>query len=310
MRQGRRRSGKIMHGWLAIHKEPGLTSTRVVERVRHITQAAKAGHGGTLDPFSEGVLPIALGEATKTLSLVLEGEKAYRCWIRFGAESDTGDPTGVITPGTQPLPDQETVKKALLTFLGEQEQVPPIYSAIHVNGERAYEIARRGETVILEPRHVVFHRIELIDYTDGLATVDVRCSKGTYMRSLAKDLGRHLGCLAYLERLLRTQSLGFILQECVTLDKLAQAVEEGQLAKLLLPVDRALDDIPALRLRLEAWSRIMQGQAAWIDADGVEPGTVRLLSQEGQFGALAMLGQGQDASGRRICTPKRLFHVA
>ncbi|MEO5334021.1 MAG: tRNA pseudouridine(55) synthase TruB [Magnetococcus sp. YQC-5] len=310
MRHGRRRSEVIINGWLAIHKEPGLTSTRVVEHVKRITRAAKAGHGGTLDPFSEGVLPVAMGEATKTLSLVLDGDKAYRCWIRLGAESDTGDPTGVITPGEAPLPDRTTVETTLSGYLGPQEQVPPIYSAIHVDGERAYERARRGETVIMPARSVTFYQMELVDYVDGVLVVDVRCSKGTYMRSLARDLGRDLGCLAYLERLLRTRSLGFALEECITLDKLAQIVQDTGLSSVLLPVDRALDDIPALRLRLEAWSQIMNGQAAWIDADGVESGMVRLLSQEGQFGAIGHLGSGQDASGRRICTPKRLFHVA
>ncbi|MBF0125713.1 MAG: tRNA pseudouridine(55) synthase TruB [Magnetococcales bacterium] len=311
MRQGQRRRGAtVIHGWLAIHKEAGLTSTRVVEQVRHITKAAKAGHGGTLDPFSEGVLPVAMGEATKTLSLVLEGDKAYRCWIRFGAESDTGDPTGILTPGTAPLPDRERLQTVLSAYLGERDQVPPIYSAIHVDGERAYERARRGEIVILEPRRVVFHQLELLEYHDGVAVVDVRCSKGTYMRSLARDLGRDLGSLAYLERLLRTKALGFELRECVTLEALAQAVAKGDLQEMLMPVDRALDDIPALRLRLEAWNRIMNGQATWIDADSVESGSVRLLSQEGQFGAIGLIGQGLDAAGRRLCTPKRLFHVA
>ncbi|MBF0212645.1 MAG: tRNA pseudouridine(55) synthase TruB [Magnetococcales bacterium] len=298
------------HGWLAIHKEAGLTSTRVVERVKRIVKGGKAGHGGTLDPFSEGVLPIALGEATKTLALVLDGDKAYRCWVRFGSETDTGDPTGIFTTGSQTFPDRESLQTLIATFLGEQEQIPPAYSAIHIDGERAYERARRGETVDIPPRKVIFHQIDLVEYADGLAILDVRCGKGTYMRALARDLGRKIGCLAHLERLLRTQTLGFSLAECVTLNALSQAAEEGRLNELLLPVDRALDDIPALRLRLEAWSRVMNGQAAWIEADGVAPGPVRLLTPEGRFAATGTLGQGLDASGRRSCTPKRLFHCA
>ncbi|MBF0180967.1 MAG: tRNA pseudouridine(55) synthase TruB [Magnetococcales bacterium] len=311
MRQGRGRRSRVeLHGWLAIHKEAGWSSTRVVERVRYLTGGAKAGHGGTLDPFSEGVLPVALGEATKTLSMVLEGNKGYRCWIRLGAESDTGDPTGVLTPCDAPLPNRETLQAALAAYVGERDQVPPAYSAIHVDGERAYERARRGEKVELPPRRVVFHRVELLHYADGLAEVEVECGKGTYMRALARDVGRDLGCMAYLERLLRTKTLGFALTECITLERLAQAVEQGLLNEVLMPVDRALDDIPALRLRLEAWSRLMNGQATWIDAGSVEPGTVRLLSPEGRFGATATLSEGLDASGRRLCTPKRLFHVA
>ncbi|MBF0628581.1 MAG: tRNA pseudouridine(55) synthase TruB [Magnetococcales bacterium] len=305
-RRGRKNEGP--HGWLAIHKEAGMTSTRVVERVKRIVKAGKAGHGGTLDPFSEGVLPIAMGEATKTLSQVLDGEKAYRCWIRLGAETDTGDPTGQFTPGHTQFPDLPTLRVALERFLGEQDQIPPAYSAIHVDGERAYERARRGETVEIPSRRVIFHQVELVEYTeDGLATVDVRCGKGTYMRALARDLGRNLGCLAHLERLLRTRTLGFALAECVTLDALSQAIGDGRLNELLLPVDRALDDIPALRLRLEAWSRIMNGQAAWIEADEMAPGPVRLLSPEGRFGATGVIGQGRDPSGRLSCTPTRLF---
>ncbi|MBF0191272.1 MAG: tRNA pseudouridine(55) synthase TruB [Magnetococcales bacterium] len=310
MGKSRRRDNEGPHGWLAIHKEAGYTSTRVVERVKRIIRAGKAGHGGTLDPFSEGVLPIALGEATKTLAYVLEGDKAYRCWIRLGSETDTGDPTGQFTVGNQNFPDRESVLELLTRYLGEQDQVPPIYSAIHVDGERAYERARRGEAVELPSRRVIFHELTLVEYADGLITLDVRCGKGTYMRSLARDLGRELGCLAHLERLLRTRTLGFSLAECVTLDVLSQGVEAGRLNEFLLPVDRALDDIPALRLRLEAWSRVMNGQAAWIEADGVAPGPVRLLSPEGRFGATGTLGQGLDASGRRPCTPKRLFNLA
>ncbi|NGZ05739.1 MAG: tRNA pseudouridine(55) synthase TruB [Magnetococcales bacterium] len=311
MNSSRRPKNSGPHGWVAIHKEAGDTSTRVVERVKRILKAGKAGHGGTLDPFSEGVLPIALGEATKTLSMVLDGDKAYRCWIRLGSESDTGDPTGQFTPGHVNFPDLATIQQALQNFLGEQEQIPPAYSAIHVNGERAYERARRGETVELPARRVVFHQIDLVEYTgDGLVTVDVRCGKGTYMRALARDLGRDLGCLAHLERLLRTRTLGFSLAECLTLDGLSQAVHQDPHNHWLFPVDRALDDIPALRLRLEAWSRIVSGQAAWIEADDVAEGLVRLLTPEGRFGATGVIGAGRDASGRRSCTPKRLFHTA
>ncbi|MEO5345880.1 MAG: tRNA pseudouridine(55) synthase TruB [Magnetococcus sp. YQC-9] len=309
MGQGKRSRSVGPHGWVAIRKEAGIASTRVVERVKRIIRAGKAGHGGTLDPFSEGVLPIALGEATKTLSSVLDGDKAYRCWVRLGAETDTGDPTGTFTTGNVNFPDRDAVLAEIARFHGEMDQVPPIYSAIHVDGERAYELARRGETVELPARRVVFHQVDLVEYQEGVITLDVRCGKGTYMRALARDLGRAWGCLAHLERLLRTRTLGFSLDECVTLDELTRAVAEGRSSEVLLPVDRALDDIPALRLRLEAWSRVMSGQVAWIDADGVEPGPVRLLSPEGQFGAIGTLGPGSDASGRRSCTPKRLFHL-
>jgi tRNA pseudouridine55 synthase len=307
---GRRRKGLPINGWLAIHKEVGMASTRVVEAVRRITKAAKAGHGGTLDPFSEGLLPVALGEATKTLAMVLEGDKAYRCWVRFGSETDSGDPTGTITQDGGIPPEHSALQEALKTFLGEQDQVPPVYSAIHIDGERAYERARRGETVEMPTRRVIFHELTLEDYSDGLAQIAVKCGKGTYMRALARDLGRYLECPAHLEKLLRTSTLGFALNDGVSLDKLAEAVHDDRLNELLYPVDRVLDDIPALRLRVEVWHKIVNGQSAWVDAVGCE-GTdmVRLLTPEGVFGAVGTLSKASTKDSRRLCKPKRLFHL-
>ncbi|MBF0399989.1 MAG: tRNA pseudouridine(55) synthase TruB [Magnetococcales bacterium] len=244
-----RHKGLDLNGWLVIHKPEGISSAHAVAIVKRITQAAKVGHGGTLDPFSEGLLPMALGRATKRLALILEGDKGYHCWIRFGSETDTGDPTGRVTAQTDRLPERAALEAALQHFLGPQEQRPPAYSAIHVGGVRAYELARRGETVELPMRSVVLHELQLESYEAGLAKVRVRCGKGTYMRSLARDLGHHLGSLAHLQRLLRTETLGFSLEEGVTLERLAQQVEQGRLEALLLPVDRLLDDIPASRLR-------------------------------------------------------------
>ncbi|MBF0460810.1 MAG: tRNA pseudouridine(55) synthase TruB [Magnetococcales bacterium] len=242
-----RNKGREINGWLVMHKPAGITSAHAVAIVKRITQAAKVGHGGTLDPFSEGLLPMALGKATKLLTQVLGGDKAYRCWIQFGAETDSGDPTGQVTEQTTCLPDRATLEAALLQFLGPQEQVPPAYSAIHVDGVRAYELARRGETVVLPARPVVIHALHLAAYEDGVAQVDVRCGKGTYMRSLARDLGRQVGSLAHLSRLLRTETLGFSLTDGITLDQLADAVAQGRLEEVLLPMDRVLDDIPASR---------------------------------------------------------------
>ena len=264
-RRGRNK-GRVLNGWLVIHKPVGVTSAHAVAMVKRITRAAKVGHGGTLDPFSAGLLPMALGEATKMLSLVLEGDKSYRCWIRFGAQTDTGDPTGSVSGQTDHLPDQPDLEAALSHFTGIQQQVPPVYSAIHVNGVRSYELARRGEAVELPARQVVIHNLHLESYSDGLAQVMVRCGKGTYMRSLARDLGRHLGSLAHLERLLRTETLGFSLEDGITLEELAAIVAKGRLREAILPVDRVLDDIPVLRLRSEDWHKIVNGQAV-----GVQP---------------------------------------
>ncbi|HIJ83332.1 MAG: tRNA pseudouridine synthase B [Magnetococcales bacterium] len=310
MGRGGKRRGKAIHGWLAIHKDRGVTSTRVVERVRHITQAAKAGHGGTLDPFSEGLLPIALGEATKTLVHVLEGEKSYQCWIQFGSETDTCDPTGQVIHEGGEIPGPEAVAGALGRFLGEIEQVPPNFSAIHIDGERAYEKARRGETFELEPRKIMIHDIRLESMEGAVASVMVRSGKGAYMRALARDLGRHLGCPAHLARLLRTRTLGFSLDEGISLERLDGMVREDRLGEALFPMDRVLDDIPALRLRVEAWHKVKNGQAVWLDAEGCRSGTVRLFDPEGRFGALGELSGGTLEDARRLCTLKRLFHSA
>ncbi|MBF0160925.1 MAG: tRNA pseudouridine(55) synthase TruB [Magnetococcales bacterium] len=241
------RKGRDLNGWLVMYKPAGITSARAVAMVKRITQAAKVGHGGTLDPFSEGLLPMALGRATKKLTQVLGGDKSYRCWIRFGAETDSGDPTGQVTAEGGPIPELQALEAALLHFVGTQQQVPPAHSAIHVNGVRAYTLARQGESVELPARTVVIHALRLESYSDGVAEVSVHCGKGTYMRALARDLGRHLGSLAHLQRLMRTATLGFTLEEGITLEQLSQAVAEGRLDMFLLPVDRMLDDIPALR---------------------------------------------------------------
>lgn len=304
---GRKRKGKPINGWLAIHKESGLTSTRVVERVKRITGAAKAGHGGTLDPFSEGLLPIALGEATKTITWVLEGDKSYRAWVRFGRETDTGDPTGKTTEENPRIPDEAEVREALAGFRGEIEQVPPAFSAIHIDGERAYEKARRGEEVEIPCRTVTIFDLTMEKYAPGLIELTVRCSKGTYIRSLARDLGRALSARAFLERLVRTETLGFQKEDGIRLEALSEAVENDRFQEVLMPTDRVLDDIPALRLDGPAHAAMRHGQSVWVDADGFEPGPVRVISPEGRFSAMGELSVNKDGSGRRRLKPRKLF---
>ncbi|MBF0425261.1 MAG: tRNA pseudouridine(55) synthase TruB [Magnetococcales bacterium] len=297
-------------GWLVINKSAGVSSFAATNAARRLTGAAKAGHGGTLDPFAEGVLPVALGEATKTLAVALNGDKKYRCWIRFGRETDTGDREGAVTAENDRRPDAETLAQALPHFCGKIEQVPPVYSALHIAGERAYARARRGEEVVMPARTVTIHHLELKSCTDGLAVLDVHCGKGTYMRALARDLARHVGALGHLERLLRTESLGFTMQEGVSLDQLAERVAAGHLHTLLLPVDRVLDDIPVLRLSADAWRRIQNGQAVRVAADHLPAGPVRLLTPEGTFAAIGTLDAVTADANERLCRPQRLFQTA
>lgn len=343
------RKGRVLNGWLVMHKPVGLTSAQAVAQVKQITRAAKVGHGGTLDPFSEGLLPMALGEATKMLSLVLEGDKAYTCWIRFGSETDTGDPTGQVVEKTEFIPERSALEAALHHFTGPQQQVPPAYSAIHVGGVRAYELARRGEEVVLPPRSVVIHTLTLEAYEAGLATLHVVCSKGAYMRSLARDIGRYTGSFGHLERLLRTRTLGFSLEESVTLEQLTTVVAQGQLEKIMLSVDRVLDDIPALRLRVEERHKVLNGHTIRVDADrllwyeadeqdamthpslestmagapvertvGMRDGNrkpsawgerVRLISPENHFFGIGLLTAQPDDQDSWLCQPKRLFRL-
>ncbi|OSM00357.1 tRNA pseudouridine(55) synthase TruB [Magnetofaba australis] len=306
--------GRPLHGWLAIHKAPGLTATGVVNRVKRILNAQKAGHGGTLDPFAEGLLPVALGEATKTLGLVLEGDKAYRCTLALGAETDSGDNTGVVIEHSDKRPDEAALKAILPEFIGEIEQVPPAHSAIRIDGERAYKKAHRGETVEMPARSVTIHSIELVEFTGNAAVINVECGKGTYMRALARDMGRRLGCFAHLTALLRTRTFGFSLDEAVTLDQLQALVDDQAAAgdaasfDFLLPVDRVLDDIPALRLTGDAWRRISNGQTIWLDDVNAPDGAVRLLDPEGRFGAVGELGE-RDPQGRRKLVSKRRFNL-
>ena len=305
----RRRKGLPIHGWLAVNKDVGFSSAHVVAKVLRITNAAKGGHGGTLDPFSEGLLPIGLGEATKTMGMVLEGDKSYRCWVRFGAETDSGDLTGKFLFQGRDIPEREAIEVALPRFMGTIMQVPPAHSALHVDGKRAYELVRSGQEVNLPPREVVVHGITLESYDQGMAILAVDCGKGTYMRALARDLGRHLGCGAYLERLSRTRTLGFSLDQAVTLDELAQAVEQDRLQKVLYPLDRVLDDIPVLRLGMEAWRQICHGQAVWMKTDELPEGMVRLQTPEGITGAIGKLTVQTNPQGLRLIHPKRVFQI-
>lgn len=309
MGRSRKRNGQPLHGWLPLNKPPGISSAKAVAVALHVTGAQKAGHGGTLDPFSEGVLPIALGEATKTLSMVLEGDKGYLCWVRFGVETDSGDLTGQVVRESPLRPTREEVSALLPRFTGVLQQVPPMHSAVHVAGERAYELARRGEVVELPPREVTIRSLELEGWEPDTAVLRVLSSKGTYMRALARDMGQALGCGAHLIRLVRTRALGFVLEEAIGLDELRSAVEEGRLEEVILPIDRVLDGIPVLRLGEEAWRLLRHGQTVWVEEEGIPSGFVRVQDASGAIRALGELGRERDPFGRRPCRSKRILNL-
>jgi tRNA pseudouridine55 synthase len=261
----RRKKGKAVHGWLILDKPVGMTSTQAVGAVRRLFDARKAGHAGTLDPLATGLLPIALGEATKTVPYAVDGTKHYRFVVRWGATTDTDDAEGRITETREPRPAREAIEALLPQFTGEIMQVPPVFSAIKVSGARAYDLAREGEAVTLEPRAVHVESLELLDMPDrDTAILRARCGKGTYVRAIARDMGRELGCLGHLIGLRRTRVAAFEEAQAVTLEALEKTVrEDGEDAvhRLLLPVEAALQDLPMVNVGQSDAARLMRGQA-------------------------------------------------
>lgn len=257
----RRKKGTPVHGWVILDKRSGMTSTQAVGAVRRIFDAQKAGHAGTLDPLATGILPIALGEATKTVSFAVDGEKAYRFTVRWGAETDTDDSEGRVTRTSEARPATAAIHDLMPSFTGAISQVPPSYSAIKVDGERAYDLARDGETVTLEPRTVVIDRIEAMAHLDADTTVfEAECGKGTYVRALARDFGRKLGCYGHVIALRRTRVGPFDEAKAITLEALDALAAEGRLAEALKPVESALDDLAALSVSSNDAARLKRGQ--------------------------------------------------
>ncbi len=257
----RKRNGRPIHGWLVLDKPKGITSAQAVAAVRRHLGAAKAGHGGTLDPLATGVLPIALGEATKTMAYAMEGRKTYRFRVRWGEARETDDVDGKLTGQSECRPTETEIQKVLPAFTGLIEQVPPIYSAIKVEGKRAYARARSADPFELAPRTVEVVTMALLDIPDSdHATFEVVCGKGTYMRSLARDLGAALGTCGCIEDLRRLAVGPFTENQAISLDYLASLGHDASALKHLLPIETGLDDIPALALTEEQAIRLRHGQ--------------------------------------------------
>jgi len=245
----RKRKGDSVNGWLVIDKPSGPTSTQVVGKVRRLFNAAKAGHGGTLDPLATGILPIALGEATKTIPFIMDGRKRYRFTIRWGESRATDDAEGAVTATSDRRPTEAEIRARLPQFIGEIEQVPPAYSAVHVDGERAYDLARAGETVELPSRRVSIHGFALISLDDDdHASFEVESGKGAYMRSLGRDLAVSLGTCGHISALRRLAVGPFDENHAISLESLATLGHSPAAFGHLRPVETALDDIPALAL--------------------------------------------------------------
>ena len=279
----RQRKGNPVHGWVIVDKPLAMTSTSVVNVVRRLFGAQKAGHGGTLDPMASGVLPIALGEATKTVNYALHGDKAYQFTVRWGQATDTDDGEGDIVETHDRRPSEDEILAVLPRFIGAIQQIPPRFSAIKINGERAYDLARGGEIVEMTPRTVDIFDLALAGMPDDdHALFDVRCGAGTYMRSLARDLAVALGTVGHIVELRRVAAGPFVEDDAISLDFLREAAINGALEQHLLGLEVALDGIPALSLTEQEAQRLKNGQA------------LRFLSRQDQHRLAEIAASGEE----------------
>jgi tRNA pseudouridine55 synthase len=298
-----------IHGWVVLDKPIGMTSTHAVAVIKRLFAAKRAGHAGTLDPLASGSLPIALGEATKTVPFVVDSRKTYSFTVRWGEERDTDDAEGRVVNTSETRPNADAIRAQLPCFTGAIEQVPPRFSAIKIAGERAYDLARDGEQVELAPRTVEIHRLELVDIPDpDHAILAAECGKGTYVRALARDLGRILGVFGHVSALRRNRVGPFSESDMIPLEPLESlchraAAGEGHLADALLPIETALDDIPALAVSPADAARLARGQTALLrgrDAT-IFRGMVQVACG-GQLLAIAEVERGE-------IIPKRVFNL-
>lgn len=248
-----------VNGWFILDKPVGMTSTHAVSRLKRIYNAKKAGHAGTLDPLASGLLPVAFGEATKTVPFVQDGEKEYRFTVRWGIETESDDTEGKVVATSEHRPGPDQIEAALPRFTGTIMQVPPAFSAIKVNGERAYDIARDGETVELAARPITINSLELISFTDDEAVFEARCGKGTYVRAIARDLGRALGCLGHVTALRRTRVGPFTEMDAVTLAEVEEQPETAP--EFLRPVEAGLTEVACVVVDRDGAARLRRGQS-------------------------------------------------
>jgi tRNA pseudouridine55 synthase len=244
-----------VNGWIVLDKAVGMTSTHAVAAVKRALTAKKAGHAGTLDPLASGILPIALGEATKTVPFVMDGRKSYVFTVAWGAETNTDDAEGDVVERTDRVPARAEIEALLPRFLGAIEQIPPRFSAIKIQGERAYDLARDGEVVELTPRQVEIDRLTVVAHSGDRSVLEADCGKGTYVRAIARDLGRALGCLGHVAALRRTRVGPFAEPDAVVVGEVATD------PAALRPVEAALEDLPSVAVSRDMATRLMRGQS-------------------------------------------------
>lgn len=297
---GKRKSGLDVHGIVLLDKRSGVSSNKALQEVRRLFNANKAGHTGSLDPLATGLLPLCFGEATKVSALMLEDDKRYQVTLRLGIMTDSGDSEGAIV-AEMPLPDfsEAELLSCLQHFTGEIEQVPPMYSALKYQGKKLYELAREGKTVDRAPRRISIYDLNVLGFDAEHISLDVSCSKGTYIRSLAEDIGQYLGSCATVTALRRTKAGMFSLEQAYTLEQL-QNMSEAELLNSLMAVDTPLTKLPAISLSVEQAGNINHGQQ--IVVNGHTPGTVRMYCQQ------TFLGLGEILMNDKLA-PRKIFNL-
>lgn len=297
----------MLNGIINIRKEAGYTSHDVVAKMRGICGQRKIGHTGTLDPAAEGVLPVCLGSATRLCELLTQKDKEYAAELLLGITTDTEDMTGQVLERREVLASEEEVRRAVLSFQGEYLQVPPMYSALKVDGKRLYELARAGREVERAPRPVTIHQIEIVEMELPVVKLKVVCSKGTYIRTLCADIGKALGCGGTMKSLLRTRSGSFGLEEAITLSQLERLRDEGRMTEALLPVDSVFSKCPALHVTEEFQKLLDNGNAFYENQtrEGLiypEGALVRIYREDESFAGVYAF----DAARRRY-QPVKMF---
>ncbi|MAS11782.1 MAG: tRNA pseudouridine(55) synthase TruB [Nitratireductor sp.] len=307
-RRGKRK-GRRINGWLILDKPAGMGSTNAVSKIKWLFNAEKAGHAGTLDPLASGMLPIALGDATKTVPFVMDGAKVYRFKVAWGEERATDDLEGPVTKSSDERPTEEAIRALLPNYTGIIMQTPPQFSAIKIDGERAYDLAREGETVEIAAREIEVGRLDLVSSTPDEALFEIKCGKGTYVRSIARDLGRDLGCFGHIAELRRMEVYPFLPAQLVELSALEDAAREGDreagdfaaLDEYLLDIATALEGLPEVAVNDDAAARLRLGNPVIVRGrDAPVEAPEAWASARGRLVALGVVEAG-------MFKPKRVF---
>ena len=282
-----KRKANNISGWLLVDKPAGITSTGAVNKVKWAFNAKKVGHAGTLDPDATGVLPIALGEATKTIPYIMDEIKSYQFCVKFGEATDTDDATGEIIQNSSKRPSDDEISTKLQKYIGFIEQTPPNFSAIKINGKRAYELARQGSELKLNPRPLFVEDLRFVERVDNdHALLHLMCGKGGYVRSIARDLGKDLKCFAHVKWLRRTSAGPFDIESCITIDKIQELQKSSQFLKLLKPLELGLQNLPFVKCSAKEIGEIANGGSVEVISNDIGPDTKCWIQYDGKALAL------------------------